>query len=141
MYSENLPKRDYILGEVNVISGPRAYLHIDRFRFSMRTRPFNNWVNEKQLGKDLKWALVAPAKKVEMSLYDLAKDPLERNNLAYDEEYKALAGWFRQKLGNIVLGDGRAEADWSKANSYHISNFAKGADDKTLNIPADLIPK
>ncbi|EWH11716.1 sulfatase [Catenovulum agarivorans DS-2] len=140
VYSENLPKRDYILGEINVIAGPRAYLHSDRFRFSMRTRPFNNWVNEKQLGKNLQWALVAPAEKVEMSLYDLAKDPLERNNVAYDKEYKALANWFRQKLGNIVLGDGRVEADWSKANSYHISNFAKGADDKSLNIPADLIP-
>ncbi|WP_143873435.1 sulfatase-like hydrolase/transferase [Catenovulum sediminis] len=141
VYNENLPKRDYILGEINVIAGPRAYLHTKRFRFSMRTRPFNGLVKAHQLGKNLKWALNAPAEKVEMSLYDLEKDPLERNNVAYDPEYKALAAWFRQKLGNIVLGDGRAEADWSKANSYHISNFAAGADDKIADIPADLIPE
>ncbi|MGL6259453.1 sulfatase-like hydrolase/transferase [Vibrio sp. WXL103] len=140
VYHENLPKRDYALGEVNVISGPRAYLHTERFRFSMRTRPFNNWVNESQLGKDLDWALTTTPEKAEMTLYDLDNDPLEQINVAYDENYAALADWFRNKLGNIVLGDGRVEADWSKENSYHISNFAEGADDKVADIPAELIP-
>ncbi|MGL6257798.1 sulfatase-like hydrolase/transferase [Vibrio sp. WXL210] len=140
VYHEKLPKREYALGEISVISGPRAYFHTDRFRFSMRTRPFNNWVNESQLGKDLKWALETTPEKAEMTLYDLDRDPLEQVNVAYDPEYAALADWFRNKLGNIVLGDGRAEADWSKANSYHISDFAAGADDKVADIPKNLIP-
>ncbi|MDC2887570.1 sulfatase-like hydrolase/transferase [Psychrosphaera algicola] len=140
VYSGKLPKRDYVLGEISVISGPRAYLHSERFRFSMRTRPFNNWATEEQLGKELDWALTTKAEKAEMTLYDLDNDPLEQNNLAYQNDYVQLAGWFRNKLGNIVLGDGRVEADWRKANAYHISNFAKGADDKVLNIPQELIP-
>lgn len=137
----NAPKREYALGEVNIVIGPRAYMVTDRFRFSMRTRPFNNWVKENQLGKNLQWALTAPVEKAELALYDLKYDPMERNNVANDPEYQKLAAWFRQKLGNIVLGDGRAEADWSKANSYHISNFAKGADDKKIDIPANILPK
>ncbi|AWB66005.1 sulfatase [Saccharobesus litoralis] len=135
------PARDYVLGEMNLVIGPRAYLHTKRFRFSMRTRPFNNVnLKPKQLGNNIKWALVAPAEKVDMALYDLKYDPLERNNLANDPKYQKLAAWFRNKLGNIVLGDGRVEADWSQANAYHISHFAKGADDKIADIPAHLIP-
>ena len=140
VYNGTLPKRDYVLGEISVISGPRAYLHTDRFRFSMRTRPFNNWATEEQLGTDLDWALTTTAENAEMTLYDLDKDPLEQNNVAYDKDYEQLAAWFRTKLGNIVLGDGRVEADWRKANSYHISNFAKGADDKKADIPEHIIP-
>lgn len=140
VWEEKQPKREYVLGEINLVVGPRAYLHTDRFRFSMRTRPFNNWVKEDQLGKDLEWALKAPASALSMSLYDLQSDPLERNNLAYDAEYEGLANWFRNKLGNIVLGDGRIEADWSKASSYHISTFSEGADDKKIDIPDGLIP-
>jgi len=44
-------------------------------------------------------------------------------------------------MGNIVLGDGRVECDWQLPNSYSISNFAGGADEKVLNIPAELIPQ
>ena len=65
---------------------------------------------------------------------------LERNNVAEDAEYKALAEWFRQKLGRIVLGDGRVECDWKQKNVYTISDFAKGADNKKLDIPAELVP-
>ncbi|MGL6259454.1 sulfatase-like hydrolase/transferase [Vibrio sp. WXL103] len=140
VYNEKLPKREYALGEINAIGSPRGYLHTDRFRFSMRTRPFNNWVREDQLGKDIKWALEATPEEAEMVLYDLEYDPLEQKNVAYDADYAELADWFRNKLGNIVLGDRRAEADWSKANSYYISDFALGADDKVADIPADLIP-
>ncbi|WAJ71710.1 sulfatase-like hydrolase/transferase [Catenovulum adriaticum] len=133
-------KREYILGETSVVSGPRAYLHSKRFRFSMRTRPYYHAVPDSDIGKNIKWGLEADDTEVDMALYDLAKDPLERNNLAYDPEYKALAKWFRQKLGHIVLGDGRVEADWSQENHYVVSDFAKGADDKQLNIPQHLIP-
>lgn len=84
--------------------------------------------------------LTVPAEDVEMALYDLKYDPLEKNSVSNNQEYQALANWFRNKLGNIVLGDGRIEADWSQANVYHFSDFAKGADDKKADIPAGLIP-
>lgn len=140
VYNEEVPKRDYIFGKMNLVIGPRAYLHTDRFRFSMRTRPFNNWVREDQLGKNLKWALEAPVDEVDLALYDLDSDPMERSNVADTEKYQELAAWFRSKLGNIVLGDRRVEADWSKANTYHLSTFSLGADDKKIEIPAGLIP-
>ncbi|WP_448248924.1 sulfatase-like hydrolase/transferase [Thalassotalea agariperforans] len=134
-------KRQYALGEISVISGHRAYLHSERFRFSMRTRPFKGFIPNDKIGENLKWALEAPVEDVELSLYDLKYDPLEHNNLANEKEYQALANWFRHKLANIVLGDGRIEVDWSKENHYILSNFAKGADDKKLDIPQQLIPR
>lgn len=133
-----IEKRDYIVGETNVIVGHRAYLRSKNFAFSMKTRP-SNW---KKLvpNKNVKWALNCPVEDAELALYDLRKDPLERNNVAANKKYKKLAEWFRQKLGNIVLGDGRVECDWSKESVFDISNFAKGAHDGKLEIPADLIP-
>ena len=65
----------------------------------------------------------------------------KKNNLSDDPRYLALADWFRTKLGNIVLGDGRVEADWSQENSFTLGDFAKGSHDGKLNIPAKLIPK
>ena len=138
---EKKPKREYALGEINIVGGPRAYMHTERFRFSMRTRPFWSVPKGGEIGRDLEWALEVPLEEAQPVLYDLAKDPLERNNVALDTEYIQLSKWFRKKLGTIVLGDGRVECDWSKANSYSLSNFADGADDKHLNIPADLIPQ
>ncbi|GLR70703.1 hypothetical protein GCM10007852_16110 [Agaribacter marinus] len=133
-------ERDYILGEMNLVSGHRAYLRSHDFAFSMRTRDKRTTAQTPYLNDNITWALTAAPLKVDMALYDLRNDPLERNNLAYTKEYLALAQWFRQKLGNIVLGDGRVEMDWSTKNSYNISNFADGADDKTLDIPKELIP-
>ncbi|MEM6886049.1 MAG: sulfatase, partial [Verrucomicrobiota bacterium] len=133
------PKREYVLGEMSLVVGHRAYLHTERFRFSMKTRPFNGAINAENMGQDVEWALNAPLKNVDLALYDLEADPDERNNVAYQEEYRALAEWFRTKLANIVLGDGRVECDWSQANHFHLSNFAEGADDKKADIPAELI--
>ncbi|MDZ8120524.1 sulfatase-like hydrolase/transferase [Pontiella agarivorans] len=133
-------KREYALGEMNLIYGPRAYMRSEDFAFSMRTRPNNGKPQEGNLNKDIKWALECPVEKAELALYDLRRDPLERNNVANDPHYRELAAWFRQKLGNIVLGDGRVECDWNQKNSYKISTFAKGADDKKLDIPAEIVP-
>lgn len=134
-------KRAYALGEVNVVCGHRAYIRSKDFAFSMRTRDRWDVSKSDNLNKDIMWALTCDRPKADMALYDLRMDPLEKKNVANNVEYRALADWFRNKLGNIVLGDGRVECDWTKPNSYAISNFAKGADDKELNIPSELIPK
>lgn len=130
-------QKAYILGETKVVVGHRAYLRSNDFAFSMRTRPMNNPTNN----DNIKWALECPIEEAELALYDLRIDPLERNNVANTAAYKDLAEWFRQKLGNIVLGDGRVECDWSKANSYALSNFASGTDDKVLDVPKEIVPK
>ncbi|WP_282135755.1 sulfatase-like hydrolase/transferase [Seonamhaeicola maritimus] len=135
------PKRDYALGEINVVNGHRAYMRNLDFAFSMRSRDMWDDVRSPNQNKDVRWALTCDRPKADMALYDLRVDPLEKNNLADHRDYRELADWFRNKLGNIVLGDGRVECDWSLSNSYNISNFAGGADDKKLDIPEILIPK
>ena len=133
-------KRDYILGEMNLVCGHRAYLRTDDFAFSMATRDRRRVAHAPLLNDDITWALNCRFKHADLALYDLRVDPLERRNVANSVEYRDLASWFRQKLGSIVLGDGRVECDWSKPNSYSISNFAGGADDKKIQIPDGLTP-
>ncbi len=134
-------QRDYILGEMNLVCGHRAYMRTDNFAFSMRTRDRRRVARAPLLNDDIRWALTTEPKKADLALYDLRVDPLERTNVASSLDYQELANWFRDKLGNIVLGDGRVEADWTKQNSYNISNFAGGADDKEIDIPEELIPR
>ena len=134
------PKREYALGEINVVNGHRAYLRNLDFAFSMRSRDMWDDVHSPDQNKDVRWALTCDRPKADMALYDLRADPLEKTNVADKKEYRALADWFRNKLGNIVLGDGRVECDWTLPNSYNISNFAGGADDKKLAIPKEIIP-
>ena len=134
------PKREYALGEINVVNGHRAYMRNLDFAFSMRSRDMWDDVKSPNQNKDVRWALTCDRPKADMALYDLRVDPLEKNNVADKKEYRALADWFRQKLGNIVLGDGRVECDWTLINSYNLSNFAGGADDKKLAIPLEIIP-
>ena len=134
------PKRDYALGEINVVNGHRAYIRNLEFAFSMRSRDMWDDVRNPDQNRDITWALTCDRPKADMALYDLRVDPLERNNVADHPKYRELADWFRNKLGTIVLGDGRVECDWSLPNSYNISSFAGGADDKNLEIPEELIP-
>ncbi|WOO41742.1 sulfatase-like hydrolase/transferase [Rubellicoccus peritrichatus] len=134
-------QRDYVLGEMNHVYGPRAYLRSKDFAFSMRVRPKNGRPGQGYApGENITWGLTAPRDDVEMALYDLRVDPLERKNLANTNDYRDLADWFRVKLGNIVLGDGRIECDWTQENVYSVSEFALGADDKALDIPKEIIP-
>ncbi len=134
--------RDYVLGETSVSGGHRAYLRGNDFAFSMRSKKPIPWKSVDKLGldDDVKWPLTAPAEEIDMALFDLRVDPGENNNVAYDNEYKELAEWFRKKLGNIVLGDDRMESNWSEINVYRVSSFAQGSDDKRLDIPSDIIP-
>ena len=134
-------KRDYVIGEMNQVRGARAQLRSKDFAFSMRSRPFYTKPGEGYApGENIRWALEAPRDKVELCLYDLRNDSREQVNVANKEEYRALADFFREKLGRIVCGDMRLEADWRKENEYHISDFAKGAHDFKLRIPEGLVP-
>lgn len=135
------PQREYVIGEMNQVRGDRAYLRCKDFAFAMRVRPFWGKPGEGyQPGEKIRWGLDAPAEDVDMSLYDLRVDPKEQANVAYQERYEDLAAFFRNKLGGIVLGDGRVECDWTQENKYHVSNFAAGAHDRRLNIPEAIIP-
>ncbi len=136
------PLREYVLGEMNHVIGPRAYIRSKNFAFSMRVRSFNSKPNTKNPpGKDIKWALQASIMEVEPALFDLRKDPNEQYNVASDPAYEQLTEWFREKLGSIVLGDKRLEVDWSKNDSYFLSDFALGADNKMMDAPSNIIPK
>ncbi len=139
--SEPSAERDYILGEMNLVHGHRAYLRTKEFSFSMRTRNRRKVAETPLLNDNILWALETDPMNVDLALYDLRADPLERKNVAYTHEYLGLSLWFRDKLGKIVLGDGRTEVDWSQANSYNISSFAGGADDKKIDIPEAIIPE
>lgn len=134
--------RDYVLGATNVVCGHRAYLRSKDFAFSMKTRNFLGDNSEKNKpNENIRWALECPPEDVDMALFDLRIDRDEINNVANKKEYRELAEWFRKKLGNIVLGDDRVECIWNKKNEYNISSFARGCDDKKLDIPENIIPK
>ena len=75
-------KREYIIGELNVVCGHRAFMRTNDFAFSMRTR--DRWDDDKwdNLNEDIRWALTCDRPKADMALYDLRVDPLEKVNLA-----------------------------------------------------------
>ncbi len=133
--------REYVIGETSVGGGPRAWIRGEDFAFSMRIREDWRAPSDKcRPNKDIMWGLEAPREDISMALFDRRVDPTEVNNVAYTKEYQELADWFRKKLCNIVLGDGRVEVNWPKKNDYAISTFAKGSDDKKLDIPSNIIP-
>ncbi|WP_366183655.1 sulfatase-like hydrolase/transferase [Flavobacterium ovatum] len=142
MYSNPKLNKDYIIGEINSVAGPRSYMRTKDFAFSMRPRPLNGGPGGRyKPNENVRWGLDAPRQEVQLAFYDLRKDPMERNNLANDKNYIALTDWFRAKLGNIILGDGRIECDWKQKNVYNTSTFALGADDKKIDIPKNIVPK
>ena len=139
---EKGPQRDYVIGEMNQVRGDRAYLRCKDFAFAMRVRPYWKKPGEGyEPGARMRWGLDTLAQEVDMSLYDLRVDPDERVNVAYHEPYKKLAAFLRNKLGRIVLGDGRVECDWTQENKFHVSNFAPGAHDRKLEFPLGIVPQ
>ncbi|WPR73090.1 sulfatase-like hydrolase/transferase [Flavobacterium sp. NG2] len=142
LYANKKLNKEYIIGEINSVAGPRTYMRTRDFAFSMRPRPLNGGPGGKyKPNENVRWGLDAPREEVQLALYDLRKDPMERNNVANDKKYIELTDWFRKKLGNIVLGDGRIECDWKQKDVYSRTDFALGADDKKINIPSAIIPK
>ncbi len=137
--------REYVIGEMNHVIGPRCYLRCDDFAFSMRNRekngkPGDSWGHKP--GEGLQWALNGPRDKVEMTLFDLRNDPMEQNNVADDPRYVKLTDWFRNKLGRVTLGDGRVECNWKFGVEDHVvSTFAAGAHDRKLDIPPEIVPE
>ncbi|EWH10725.1 sulfatase [Catenovulum agarivorans DS-2] len=125
--------RDYVIGELNAVVGPRAYLRSKNFAFSMRVRKENGFPGKGYApGENVYWAYNASNQDLEMGLYDLRCDANEQNNIAYQANYKQVTEYFRKKLTDIVIGDGRVEIDWRKPNSYFVSDAALGAHDKKL---------
>ncbi|MDV7187997.1 sulfatase-like hydrolase/transferase [Lutibacter sp. TH_r2] len=129
--SEKAPVRDYVIGESHAVTGPRAYIRTKDYVFSMQTRP------TKKRGENMNWALNATYEELDPALYDMKKDPLEVNNVAFDKKYKKVAQQMKEKLINIVLGDNRVEVGWGKkadGTKIYKSNFAPGAHDYKLKV-------
>ncbi|TWT54940.1 Arylsulfatase [Rubripirellula amarantea] len=129
--SGELEPRDYVVGESHAVTGPRATIRTKDFMFSIKSRP------DKKRGQNMDWAMNASYEELEPVLYQLSSDPAELHNLAYDKSYQSVAQGLRNKLLNIVIGDGRVEVDWGpKATGTKsvISDFAIGADDKRLKL-------
>lgn len=136
------PQREYVIGEMNQVRGDWAYLRCKDFMFAMRVRPYWTKPGEGyEPGENIRWGLDTPIDQMDVALYALRVDPLEQVNVAFEERYANLTDFFRSKLGNIILGDGRVECDWTQENKFIISNFAPGANDRVLNIPEKIIPE
>ncbi len=141
-------KRDYVLGEIDAVCGPHGQIRTKDFMFGMRTRdismvnvPGKDKAIEGDANTNMRWAMDASLEDVDAILYDLRIDSMERNNVALDPKYREVAEYMRNKLGNIMLGDGRVEVDWAQENSYKRSTFGIGSDDKKFKMPSKIIPK
>ncbi|MFR9650789.1 MAG: sulfatase-like hydrolase/transferase [Rikenellaceae bacterium] len=146
--SGKAPAREYTIGEIDAVCGPHGQIRTKDFMFGMRTRDISMTATkgkDKAIAgdpnKNMRWAMDAKLEEVDPIFYDLRVDPLERNNVALDPEYRELVELFRKKLGNIMLGDGRVEVDWSQPSNYARSTFGIGSDDKKMTIPESIIPK
>lgn len=132
--SNELPARQYVVGESHASTGPRAFIRTKDYYFSMKTRP--NTVR----GENMDWALKASYAQVDPGLYHFPSDPKEVKNLAFDEKHQKVAMQLKKKLTNIVFGDGRIEVDWGDNKAlgtqvFRAENFAPGANDGKLELP------
>lgn len=137
--SGKIRSRDYIIAEPTWVTGPRAVIRTRDYKFAMKIRPRDTpGINEKNAGKDFQWAISAPLKDIEPTLFDLRTDPDEIQNVAFDARYRPILDALRRKLQDIVLGDGRIEIAWEKKptkHPAHRSNFAPGSDDGIISLP------
>lgn len=129
--SKEVPARDYVVGESHAVTGPRAFIRTKEYVFSMQTRP------NKKRGENMDWARNATYEELDPALYCTTKDPHEINNLAFNKKYKKVAKEMKEKLMNIVLGDGRVEVQWGKkadgTKVFH-GDFAPGSHDYKLKL-------
>ncbi|TXG38385.1 sulfatase-like hydrolase/transferase [Seonamhaeicola maritimus] len=136
--SGNASVRDYVIGESHHGIGPRAYIRTKDYMFSVKTRP-----NSKR-GIKMDWAMNASYQDLDPALYHTKKDPQEIDNLAFNSKYNKIAMQLKEKLLNIVIGDGRSEINWGGDNygkntkaigtKVYKSNFAKGSHDFKLKL-------
>ena len=129
--SGSVAPRDYVIGESHAVTGHRAYIRTKEFVFSLQTRP------DKRRGHNMRWAMNAPYEQLDPALYHTASDPHEIANLAFNDEFQAIAAALKNKLLSIVLGDGRIEVKWGPQGTgteTFESNFAPGAHDRNLDL-------
>jgi arylsulfatase A-like enzyme len=131
------PPRDYIVAECRHVIGPRGLIRSKDFAFSMKIR------DVKRAAQAMDWAVTADLADVEPMLFDLRSDPEQILNLAFEPRYRRVVDLLREKLQNILLGDGRVEVEWSAAGDVaaRLGTFASGADDKRLVIPPEAVPR
>lgn len=129
------PARDYVVAECRHVIGPRGVIRTKDFAFSMKIRDL------KRAPQAMDWAVTADDADVEPMLFDLRADPEQIRNLAFEPHYRRVVDLLREKLQNILLGDGRVEVEWTAAgnDTARLGTFASGADDKRLVIPAEAL--
>ena len=129
--SGKMDARDYVIGECHAVTGPRAWIRTHEYVLSLQTRP------DKRRGVNMDWAMNASYEELDPALYHMPSDPHETDNLAFDAEHHAVAMLLKEKLLNIVIGDGRVEVDWgasAEGTEIFRSNFAPGSHDGRLNL-------
>ena len=139
-----LPPREYVIAEPTWVIGPRAVIRTKDYKFAMKIRSRSgHTMTAATAGKDFMWAVTADLKAIEPTLFDLRSDPDEVDNVAFDPKYRPVLDVLRCKLQDIVLGDGRVEVAWTKAggDKVHLSNYAPGADDGRIDLPAQTLSK
>ncbi|WP_139958985.1 sulfatase-like hydrolase/transferase [Flavicella sediminum] len=123
--------RDYVVGENHAVTGPRAFIRTKDFMFSIQSRP------SKKRGENMEWARTASYPDLDPCLYQTSSDPHEINNLAFNKKYEKIAKILKEKLINVVIGDGRVEVNWGKkadGTTVYRSNFAPGAHNHKLDL-------
>ncbi|MGL6315694.1 sulfatase-like hydrolase/transferase [Vibrio sp. WXL103] len=131
--AKTIEPRDYVIAEPTWVTGPTAVIRTHDYKFAMKIRPGHRPNNE-----NIEWALTAGFEEIQPMLFDLRVDPKEVNNVAHDPHYRPVVDAMREKIQNIVLGNGRVEVKWGKwgeQGEVVVSDFAAGSDDKKIDVP------
>lgn len=108
MISGKRPPKDRIICETGHVFGHWALYRTDRWAFSMKTRP-----KDLVWGQDMEWAKRQPDADLDMMLFDMKSDPGQKQNLAYNPEYREIRDGLKAKLVTETLGADRVEYDWN----------------------------